>query len=77
VGGSGRRWPPCGRSVSGRILRTRSCTSHGDRAPSDLWFPPVKTALGAGQWGRRPVLVDEPDHHDMMDSLPPSGADLA
>lgn len=29
----------------------------GDQAQCDLWFPPVKVPLGAGQYGSPPVLV--------------------
>ena len=29
----------------------------GDQGQCDLWFPPVKIPLGAGQFGSPPVLV--------------------
>src|SRR5215475_8509585 len=35
----------------------RICYSPGDQAQCDLWFPPARVPLGAGQAGSPPVLV--------------------
>lgn len=36
---------------------SRTTYQPGELVQCDLWFPPVKIPLGAGQWGSPPVLV--------------------
>ena len=55
--GSARRSRCCGWSTRRKIRPTGSATGPGDQAQCDLWFPPARVPLGAGQSGSPPVLV--------------------
>jgi hypothetical protein len=38
----------------------------GDQMKCDLWFPPAKILLGAGQFGSSPVLVMTSSHSRLI-----------